>query len=83
MLRPGASGFRQRSLEDTSMSGIDPYGYMQQVSSRLPELKARDEIETVLDELEFMFEVVPPELQDDAEQLITVLRQKLAAAPHT
>ena len=62
------------------MSGIDPYAYMQQVSIQLNELTGRDEIETVLDELEYLFEVIPPEMQDNAETLIALLREKLANA---
>ena len=60
------------------MSGIDPYEYMQQVSMRMHEFERRGEIETVLDELEYLFEVIPPEMQDNAEILITLLREKLA-----
>ncbi|MGB5408330.1 MAG: hypothetical protein WBN08_06710 [Thiogranum sp.] len=60
------------------MSGIDPYTYMQQVSMQMHELNTRREIETALDELEYLFEVIPPEMQDNAEQLITMLREKLA-----
>ncbi|MGB5297405.1 MAG: hypothetical protein WBN48_01605 [Thiogranum sp.] len=60
------------------MSGIDPYAYMQQVSMQMHELNTRREIETALDELEYLFEVIPPEMQDNAEQLITMLREKLA-----
>ena len=62
------------------MSGIDPYAYMQQVSMQMHELNTRDEIETALDELEYLFEVIPPEMQDNAEQLITMLREKLSDA---
>ncbi len=60
------------------MSGIDPYAYMQQVSIQLHELNSRDEIVTALDELEYLFEVIPPEMQDNAETLISLLREKLA-----
>lgn len=60
------------------MNGIDPYAYMQQVAVRMNELTASNEIETVLDELEYLFEVIPPELQDNAEKLIGMLRDKLA-----
>ena len=59
------------------MSGIDPYAYMQQVAMRLDDITSRSEIETVLDELEYLFEVIPPEMQDNAEKLIAVLRDKL------
>jgi hypothetical protein len=62
------------------MSGIDPYAYMQQVSMQMHDLKSRSDIETALDELEYLFEVIPPEMQDSAEQLITMLREKLVNA---
>ena len=62
------------------MSGIDPYAYMQQVSMQMHELNTRSEIETALDELEYLFEVIPPDMQDSAEQLITMLREKLVNA---
>jgi hypothetical protein len=62
------------------MSGVDPYAYMRQISLRMNELTTRSEIETVLDELEYLFEVIPPELQDNAEKLISQLRQKLENA---
>ena len=62
------------------MNGIDPYAYMQQVSVHMHELVSECEIEEVLDELEYLFEVIPPDMQDSAEQLITLLRQKLVAA---
>ena len=62
------------------MSGVDPYAYMQQVAIRMPQLTARSEIETVLDELEYLFEVIPPEMQDNAEILIAQLREKLSHA---
>lgn len=62
------------------MSGIDPYAYMQQVSMQMHDLKSRSDIEQVLDELEYLFEVITPEMQDSAEQLITMLREKLVNA---
>ncbi|MBT8119151.1 MAG: hypothetical protein KJN89_05485 [Gammaproteobacteria bacterium] len=62
------------------MNGIDPYAYMQQVAIKMDEITSRDEIETVLDELEYLFEVIPPEMQDNAEKLISLLRKKLADA---
>jgi hypothetical protein len=62
------------------MNGIDPYAYMQQVAVKMDELTGRDEIETVLDELEYLFEVIPPEMQDNAERLISLLRKKLSSA---
>ena len=62
------------------MNGVDPYAYMQQVSMRLNEITSRNEIETVLDELEYLFEVIPPDMQDNAEHLIAILREKLKDA---
>lgn len=62
------------------MSGVDPYAYMYQVSKQMHGLTGRKEIETVLDELEYLFEIIPPELQDNAEKLISMLREKLANA---
>lgn len=59
------------------MDGIDPYAYIEQVSMRMHELVTRAEIETVLDEVEYLFEVIPPELQDNAEELIARLRDRL------
>jgi len=62
------------------MSGIDPYAYMQQVSMQMHDLKSRSDIETALDELEYLFEVIPLDMQDSAEQLIIMLREKLVNA---
>ncbi len=62
------------------MSGVDPYSYMHQLSMRLDNLTGRDEIEEALDEIEYLFEVIPPEMQENAEQLISLLREKLKAA---
>jgi len=62
------------------MNGVDPYAYMQQIAVRMNELTNRNEIETVLDELEYLFEVIPPDMQDNAEKLIAMLREKLANA---
>jgi len=62
------------------MNGVDPYAYMQQVAVRMNEFTSRNEIETVLDELEYLFEVIPPDMQDNAEKLISMLREKLANA---
>lgn len=59
------------------MNGIDPYEYLHKVSSNLATLNDRDQIETVLDEVEYLFEVIPPELQDLAEPIIAQLRAKL------
>ena len=62
------------------MNGVDPYAYMQQVAVRMNEINSRQEIATVLDELEYLFEVTPPDLQDNAEALIAMRREKLKNA---
>jgi len=59
------------------MSGVDPYAYMQKISINMDTLTSRQEIETVLDEIEYLFEIIPPEMQDNAETLIELLRSKL------
>ena len=57
--------------------GVDPYRYLAEVSRNLDTLTERAKIETVLDEVEYLFEVIPPELQDLAEPVIETLRKKL------
>lgn len=61
------------------MNGIDPYAYLNQVSMKMDTLTQRDQIETVLDEVEYLFEVIPPELQHLAEPIIEELRKRLSA----
>ena len=60
------------------MSCIDPYGYLNNVSVKMDRLTQPDQIETVLDEVEYLFEVIPPELQDLAEPIIAELRRRLS-----
>jgi len=62
------------------MPGVNPYAYMQQVAGRLTQLTDRREIETLLDEVEYLYEVIDPELQESADQLIAQLRSRLEAA---
>jgi len=59
------------------MNGIDPYAYMHNISLNMNDLVSKKEIETVLDEIEYLFEVIPPDMQDNAEILIELLRKKL------
>ena len=60
-----------------STPGADPYNYLTEISRAIDTLTQRDQIETVLDEVEYLFEVIPPELQDLAEPIIQALRNKL------
>lgn len=62
-------------------NGIDPYAYMQQVAGALDRLDDRAQINTVLDELEYLYEVLDPELQPLADGLIERLRQRLERVP--
>lgn len=63
------------------MQGIDPIAYLQQVAARLDGLEDHDEISTLLDEVEYLMEVIDPELQDGAYDLVTRLRAKLDLIP--
>jgi len=46
----------------------------------MPGLTGRDEIEEALDRLDYVFEVVTPEMHDNVETLIRMLREKLKDA---
>ena len=63
-----------------SKGGVNPDARIYEIAQQLDELQTRDEIETALDEVEYLFEVIPPEMQDPAEQLIGLLRARLAEA---
>jgi hypothetical protein len=64
-----------------AMTGVDPYTYMQQVAGVLDTLDDHDRINTLLDELEYLYEVLDPELQPLADDLIARLRGRLGGAP--
>ncbi len=61
------------------MSGVTPYISMNKIAARLDELNTRESLTEALDEVEYLFEVIPPELQEPAETLIALLREKLNA----
>ena len=61
-------------------NGLDPYAYMQQVAGALDRLDDRAQINTVLDELEYLYEVLDPELQPLADDLLERLRRRLEHA---
>jgi hypothetical protein len=63
------------------MQGVDPYAYLQQVAASLESLSTRREIETVLDELEYLYEIIDPELMYLADDLIERLRKRLRGMP--
>ncbi len=58
----------------------DPYAYLQEVARRLPTLTRRADIDALLDDVEYLFEVLPPELQDPAYAIIDQLRAKRETA---
>ena len=62
-------------------NGVDPYAYMQQVAGALDQLNDRERINTILDELEYLYEVLDPELQPLADDLIEQLRSRLHRTP--
>ena len=59
------------------MSGVTPYITIAQIAARMKEINTYEEVNEALDEVEYLFEVIPPELQDPAENLISQLREKL------
>jgi hypothetical protein len=65
--------------ENNDMSGVTPYISMNRIAARLDELDTFESITEALDEVEYLFEVIPPELQEPAETLIALLRGKLNA----
>jgi hypothetical protein len=65
--------------EKDRMSGVTPYISMNRIAARLDELDNYEAITEALDEVEYLFEVIPPELQEPAETLIALLRGKLNA----
>ena len=67
-------------LQDLIPQGIDAIAWMQQLAGRLDQLRTRAEIETALDDVEYLMEALDPELQAPACQLVERLRHKLERA---
>jgi hypothetical protein len=59
---------------------MQAFEYTRKVSAEMDALNAPDEINRVIDELEFLHEVIDPEFQDLCCDLIALLMQKLKAA---
>jgi len=59
------------------MQGVNPYAYMQLVAEQIDSMSSRVDIETALTELEYLFDVTDPEIQDLASDLIARLRARL------
>lgn len=62
-----------------SGQGIDPYAFMQQAAGRLDRITDPRELDRLLDDLEYLFEVLDPELQDLAEQIRERIEERRAA----
>ncbi len=61
-----------------SGQGVDPYAFMQQAAGRLERISDPKELDRLLDDLEYLFEVLDPELQDLAEGLMGRIRARQA-----
>ncbi len=62
------------------MNGVDPWPFMQDLAGRIDGMTERRDIECALDDLEYLMEVLDPELQDPAYALVDRLRAKLERA---
>lgn len=62
------------------MAVVHPDRYINEIARRMSELTGRGEIEEALDRLEYVYEVIVPEMQDNVETLIRMLREKLRDA---
>ncbi len=59
------------------MRGIDPYAFMQAAAGRLDGIDDPAELDRLLDDLEYLFEVLDPELQYLADDLMQRTRDRL------
>jgi len=59
------------------MQTTNPYKYLEQVSELFDTLNTREEINQVLDELEFLFDLIDPEFQNQVSDLISRLTKRL------
>jgi hypothetical protein len=73
----GILGAGRVALEVNAMDGIDPWAYLQDLARRIDSLEERDQLEAELDRVEYLMEVLDPELQGPAYDLIDRLRQRL------
>lgn len=60
------------------MDGIDPYAYLQQTAVQLKDCTDPTRCHRLLDDIEYLYEVMDPELQDLAEQTMAAIRARLA-----
>jgi len=57
--------------------GVDPWAFMQELAGRIQNMTERRDIERALDDLEYLMEVLDPELQEPAYELHERLRARL------
>lgn len=62
-------------------TGIDSIAWMQELARNMDGLQRRREIESALDDLEYLMDALDPEMQEPAYQLVETLRRKLQQAP--
>ena len=59
------------------MQETNPYKYLEQVSELFDTLNTPEEINRVLDELEYLFDLIEPDFQDQVSDLIARLTKRL------
>ncbi len=59
------------------MQATNPYKYLEQVSELFETLNTAEEINQVLDELEYLYDLIEPEFQDQVSDLISRLTNRL------
>jgi len=52
---------------------------LQQIAASIDRLDSAEAVHRAMDEVEFVFELLPPEFQDQADELMQRLRQRLQA----
>jgi len=59
------------------MQATNPYKYLELVSELFDTLNSCEEINQVIDELEYLYDLIDPEFQDQVSDLINRLTQRL------
>ncbi|MGE5153347.1 MAG: hypothetical protein ACM3ST_04960 [Bdellovibrio bacteriovorus] len=62
----------------SAVDGVDPYAYLQSAAGRLDRMEKAD-LDRLLDDLEYLYEVMDPELQPLADGVMERARARLAA----
>jgi len=56
---------------------MQPMRVLQQIAANLDRLETSEGVHRAMDEVELVFELLPPEFQDQADDLMQRLRQRL------